>query len=320
MLSYGFTHVVSPADIITAYPEIMPFASKSNYKSFARPLARPVQDSHTPPPDPLKIDAIFVFNDPRDWALDIQIIIDLLLSRGGILGTISPLNGDSSFPNHGYQQDGQPDIYFSNPDLFWAAKYHLPRLGQGGFREALEGVWKHVTNSAGKDVILHKKMFGKPFQGTFEFAEKRLENHRKDLFTKEFHGSLEGLRRVYMVGGKQTEKPILQHSLASPKKIQPHHSLPTSLFPFTSFPSSHLMRGIHLLIVQADNPESDILGANSYTGLSNGRDNASIWHSILVRTGVYGGGEPKHQPSVVVNDVWDAVLWGVGRERLFEVD
>lgn len=161
-----------------------------------------MQDSHTPPPNPFKIDAIFVFHDPRDWALDIQIVLDLLLSHAGILGSLSTLNGDPTLPNHGYQQDGQPELYFSNPDLTWAAGYHLPRLGQGGFREALEGVWKQVTSSRGKDVVLQKKILGKPFQGTFEFAEKRLETHRANLFATQHKGSSPRLQRVYMIGGK----------------------------------------------------------------------------------------------------------------------
>lgn len=41
----------------------------------------------------LKIDAIFVFSSPRDWGLDLQLILDLLLSHNGILGTSSPKNG-----------------------------------------------------------------------------------------------------------------------------------------------------------------------------------------------------------------------------------
>lgn len=71
------------------------------------------------PNNSLKIDAIFVYNDPRDWAVDTQLILDLLLSKQGILGTYSEKNGDKSLPNNGWQQDGQPPIFFSNPDLFW---------------------------------------------------------------------------------------------------------------------------------------------------------------------------------------------------------
>lgn len=185
----------------------MPFAHVSNHASYARPLPKQIQDSNNPPQDPLKIDAIFIFNDSRDWALDIQIILDLLLSHAGILGTISPLNQNRSLPNCGYQQDNQPPLYFSNPDLLWAAKYHLPRLGQGGFREALEGVWNAVTGGKANGVELQKKMFGKPHQGTFEFAERRLAKHRKILLNLEEEEEVEdkdpkhGLNHVYMVGG-----------------------------------------------------------------------------------------------------------------------
>ena len=199
--SYGFTNVLSPADIIIAYPDIMPFAHSQSYAANARPLPRPLHDPHTQPQGHLKIDAIFIFNDPRDWILDTQLILDLLLSRNGILGTISPLNNNPSLPNRGYQQDAQPPIYFSNPDLFWAAKYHLPRLGQGGFREAFEGVWKAVTGGEEKGVTLQKKMFGKPFQGTYEFAEKRLVDHRNFLASSITNDPPPALKKVYMVGG-----------------------------------------------------------------------------------------------------------------------
>jgi HAD superfamily hydrolase (TIGR01456 family) len=97
------------------------------------------------------------------------------------------------------QQDGQPKLYFSNPDLLWAAKYHLPRLGQGGFREALEGIWAAVTGGEKNGVQLQKTVMGKPYQATYEFAEKRLLSHRRHLFSN-FRGPLDHLRRVYMVG------------------------------------------------------------------------------------------------------------------------
>ena len=103
--------------------------------------------------------AILVFHDPLDWALDIQIVLDLLLSHEGILGTLSSKNGDKSLPNHGYLQDGQPTLYFSNPDLWWASEYHLDRLGQGGFREAFEGVWDAVTGGKANGVELKKEVW-----------------------------------------------------------------------------------------------------------------------------------------------------------------
>lgn len=249
---YGFKNVVTPGDIFVANPSIWPFSKpfEDYYRSFAKPLPNPTNLAD--PTKDLKIDAIFVFNDPRDWALDLHVILDVLLSSKGILGTSSDKNGRWDLPNRGYQQDGQPPLYFSNPDLWWAAAYHLPRLGQGGFREALEGVWAAVTGGPAKGVELQKTVIGKPYQGTYEFAERQLLRNRMRFFGADDLGPL---KTVYMVG---------------------------------------------------DNPESDIRGANSYRSR-----HGSNWHSILVRTGVYNGGEPTWTPRTVVDDVRRAVEWAL---------
>lgn len=199
---YGFKNVVTPGDILIAHPEIWPFSKVflHYYKQFAKPLPRPIDVSD--PSKSLKIDAVFVYNDPRDWGLDATIILDLLLSSQGIMGTISSKNDNAELPNRGYLQDGQPPLYFSNPDLWWAAKYHLPRLGQGGFRESFEGLWAAVTGGEKAGVELQKTVIGKPFRETYEFAEKRLREHRDAMMKGQ---SAVPLRKVYMVGDNPGE-------------------------------------------------------------------------------------------------------------------
>lgn len=54
-----------------------------------------------------------------------------------------------------------------------------------------------------------------------------------------------------------------------------------------------------------DNPLSDIWGANNFG-----------WDSILLRTGVYQGGEPSHIPTAICDDVELAVDWAFKNERL----
>jgi HAD superfamily hydrolase (TIGR01456 family) len=183
--------VVTPGDILVQHPDVWPFLelNMDYYRSFARPLPRPISRD---PDESLKIDAIYVFNDPRDWGLDSTVVLDLLLSREGILGTLSPKNGDLSLPNNGYLQDGQPPLHFSNSDLWWPAQFHLPRLGQGAFAASLEGLWRAVT---GGGVELYKTMVGKPTQVTYAFAERHLLRHRNSL-----HHEPGPLERVYMVG------------------------------------------------------------------------------------------------------------------------
>ena len=193
---YGFSSVVTPADILCAYPSIWPFASQflPHYKEHARPLPLPINPT-AGAGGSLKIDGVFVYNDPRDWGLDSTVLLDLLLSSQGLLGTLSPKNGDNTLPNNGYQQDSQPAVYFSNPDLFWASSHALPRLGQGGFQAAFRGLWNTVTNGA---VLLNTTTIGKPSQHAYEFAETRLRAHRKALFGHV--GLNDPLRKVYMIG------------------------------------------------------------------------------------------------------------------------
>ncbi|KAL5353655.1 hypothetical protein ACLOAV_001694 [Pseudogymnoascus australis] len=147
------------------------------------------------PPGPLKIDAIFVFSDPHDWALDTQIILDLLLSSKGELNTYSAKNGDKSLPNNGWLQDGQPKLIFSNPDLFWATSHPLSRLGQGGFRAAFQGVWDEVTDGA----ELTKLVMGKPTQETYLYSERVLQKHRAEVLSA-LHEEVGDLKQVFMIG------------------------------------------------------------------------------------------------------------------------
>lgn len=246
---YGFKNVVMPGDIFKSHPQIWPFSTAFNsyYDTITEPLPAPIDSD---PTRSLKIDAILVFNDPRDWALDIQIITDILLSQKGIIGTYSEKNHNNDLPNKGFLQDDQPPLYFSNPDLIWAATYHQPRLGQGAFISALEGTWKALTGGA----ELKKTVIGKPHQYTYEYAEQRLLKQREAMTNMD---SSEPLKAVYMIG---------------------------------------------------DNPASDIQGANNYHS-----PYGSTWSSILVRSGVYAGGEPEHKPTTIVDGVEDGVNWGLNK-------
>jgi len=148
----------------------------------------------------LRVATILVFHDPRDWALDIQIATDLLLSHRGYLGTLSVKNGRREFENNGYLQDGQPSLWISNADLRWASEYHLDRLGQGAFLQALLGVWDSLTGGATNGARLRYQQMGKPSRMTYSFAEHRLLAHRKALLGIESDSGV-GLGDVYMVGG-----------------------------------------------------------------------------------------------------------------------
>lgn len=227
---YGFKDVITPGDIIKHNSATTPFRKLTDLE---------MQNSRERDFSNVVIEAVFVFADSRDWAGDIQIMLDIAMSKGGRLGTVSETN------------DEGPPIYFSHNDVVWSAAHDNVRLGMGALRRMLEVIFRDVTKKQGK---LHTHAFGKPQVSTFEFATRLLQQWRRHQ-----HGLNAPPETVYFVG---------------------------------------------------DTPESDIRGTNAYNEHAE-----NDWHSILVKTGVYQDGtEPAYKPRVTVDNVLDAVKYGVQRE------
>ncbi len=225
---YGFRDVITPGDIIKDNKHITPFRTLTEQE---------LQRSRDREIGKIKIEAVFVFADSRDWAADSQIILDLAMSKGGYLGT------------HSETFDEGPPIYFSHNDIVWSAAHHHVRLGMGALRKMIETLFKDLT---GKD--LETIAFGKPQIGTFEFATRLLHQWRKD-----------------------------EHHINAP---------PDTVY------------------FVGDTPESDIRGTNQFNEKAKNE-----WYSILVRTGVFQEGtEPAYKPRVTVDNVLDAVKYGMRRE------
>jgi len=186
---YGFQNVVTPEDILVEWAPGKG-AEQSTAWSF-RPITFKMRTLSKPLPrlptgEAMPTDAIFVFNDPRDWGMAIQVILDLII----------PELGAATKP---------PPLIFSNPDLLWASAHPTPRLGQGAFRAALEGTYRRVVETTRPDLDpqLEYTCIGKPFQETYEYAEDQLVKQaaRKGKGTGKATSNADGtLKRVYMVG------------------------------------------------------------------------------------------------------------------------
>lgn len=166
---YGFKDVVTPGDIIKTREDVTPFRQLTE-EEYRNSRKRDLENT--------VIDAIFVFADSRDWAGDQQIILDVLMSKGGRLGTRSEVF------------DEGPPVYFSHNDVVWATSHEHVRIGMGALRTSLEALYKAVT---GKE--LHTIAFGKPQLDTFAFATRLLKQWRKDT-----HGIDKPPQTVYFVG------------------------------------------------------------------------------------------------------------------------
>ncbi|UKZ78625.1 hypothetical protein TrVFT333_006371 [Trichoderma virens FT-333] len=103
---YGFRDIVVPNDIVAWDTTIAPYRV---FTEEERASSRPRDFSKT------NIEAILVFSDSRDYATDMQIIIDLLRSEDGRLGTIAADPLSQRIP-----------IYFSQGDMLCPTEHPIP--------------------------------------------------------------------------------------------------------------------------------------------------------------------------------------------------
>ncbi|CCX31552.1 HAD superfamily hydrolase-like protein [Pyronema domesticum] len=167
---YGFRDVITPGDIMRWKSNVTPFR-KLTEDEFLNSRERDFSQ--------VDIEAIFVFADSRHWGDDSQIIMDLLMSVNGRMGTLS-----TTF------EEGPP-IYFSHNDVVWATDFDLNRLGMGALRIMIEALYKARTGKT----LNTATSFGKPQMGTFRYATKVLEQWRRDVF-----GENGPPQTVYFVG------------------------------------------------------------------------------------------------------------------------
>ncbi|KAL1839884.1 hypothetical protein VTJ49DRAFT_1019 [Mycothermus thermophilus] len=167
---YGFRDIVVPNDILAWDPSIAPYRV---FTEAERASARPRDFSKT------NIDAILVFSDSRDYATDMQIIVDLLRSENGRLGTMAKDPESQRIP-----------IYFSQGDLLCPTEHPIPRMSQGAFRIGLEAMYKALTG-----VELERVVYGKPELATYKYADEVMAAWMDAL-----HGEERVPENVYMIG------------------------------------------------------------------------------------------------------------------------
>ncbi|KAH8706934.1 phosphatidyl synthase-like protein [Phaeosphaeriaceae sp. PMI808] len=168
--AYGFQDIVVPNDIIAWDPTIAPYRV---FTEEERKTSRPRDFSKT------NIDAIMVFSDSRDYATDMQIIMDLLRSENGRLGTMAKDPISQRIP-----------IYFSQGDMLCPTEHPFPRMSQGAFRIGLEAMYKSLTG-----VDLERVVYGKPELATYKYADEVIASWMETIHNDERLPS-----NIYMIG------------------------------------------------------------------------------------------------------------------------
>lgn len=106
-----------------------------------------------------------VYTDPSDWYRDLQLMFDVVISRGVPGRRLPPADAP---PVEGARAQPAgcrcrrrrcsmatpecspapcchlPAVFFSNPDLLWGNEFSAPRFGQGAFAACLDALHRRV--------------------------------------------------------------------------------------------------------------------------------------------------------------------------------
>lgn len=307
--SYGFKNVYTPLDVLKWNPAVTPYHDMTEEEEICS-----VEADFSK----IEIQAILVFADSRNWAADQQIILELLLSKRGVMGTESKT------------YDEGPQIYFAHSDFIWATNYKLSRYGMGALQVSIAALYREHT---GRELRVNR--FGKPQKGTFKFANKVLTRWRQgvlDEHLKKLSVNDPNAASADILINENGEEIINQAKLenyddassddddedvAGDREVD--DLIKKTLVPLSrSVAEETAPDSITLQLPPAstvyfvgDTPELDIRFANSHD---------ASWHSILVKTGVYQEGtEPKYKPKHLCNTVLDAVKYAIEREHAKEL-
>ena len=137
--AYGFKKITSCKQLHYHYPDIFPLRKADPYPC---------------PHHGQSIEAAFLFHDPHDWALDMQVLTDVLIGQYTM-----KINNDNDKNNDNNTNAQILPLYASNADLIYTTEYSLPRFTQGAFAEAFRCIFEQYTGSQ-----LFINYCGKPFQ------------------------------------------------------------------------------------------------------------------------------------------------------------
>lgn len=196
---YGFEDVIRPVDIIRANPTIWPyhmFTDEQLLEWGKDPKITKLDVDSENPEDNLPIDSILCFNDSRAIGAELQIILDLLNSENGVLGT----------RRHHKSNVPAIPIVFSNNDFLWSNEYKQPRFAMGALKIAALTIYEKINGKP-----LDQLTLGKPEKVCYDYAHHILIDWRNVLLGNKAPGNLclpelndaplnTPFKKVYMVG------------------------------------------------------------------------------------------------------------------------
>lgn len=154
------------------------------------------------------IEVICLFGESVRWETNLQLIIDVLMSSGKLS------KGPKKFPTQNLP------ILVCNCDFVWMAEAPMPRFGHGTFLFCLESIYRKLS---GRE-LEYSVIVGKPFEITYYYAEKMLQQHAESI------GIQQKIKRLYAVGdnldtdiyGANIYNKILENKSKGETKVTNH--------------------------------------------------------------------------------------------------
>lgn len=144
--SYGFQQVYTTSMVHEMLPHAVP----------TRKSITPLEKDSTPQYP--AFEAAFVFHDPVDWTLDIQILSDILV------------HPDHNIPEIITPRKQLIPLYACNADIVYVTEHPYPRYTQGAFVETFRYLFQFYH-----EIPLELTYYGKPFKVQYEYAERLLQ-------------------------------------------------------------------------------------------------------------------------------------------------
>lgn len=147
--SYGLNRTVGAQELSNTIPYLLPTRKSSCSSSLsANNIHKKLSE----------MSACFVFHDPVDWSLEMQLLNDILVEYDGNIAK-------QRIP-----------LFACNADLVYATEHPLPRFTQGAFVEAFRHIFQ-LTHG----IPLEVTYFGKPFKVQYDYAETVIKEQAANL-------------------------------------------------------------------------------------------------------------------------------------------
>lgn len=147
--SYGFKRTLTVEELANIVPYTLPTRkSVSSFTLSSNDILKKLAE----------LSACFIFHDPIDWSLEMQILNDILIEYDGNIAK-------QRIP-----------LFACNADLVYATEHPLPRFTQGAFVEAFRHLFQLTYG-----IPLQVTYFGKPFKVQYDYAETVIKEQAVSL-------------------------------------------------------------------------------------------------------------------------------------------